>query len=351
MNSIAGLIVLFASAFAVAVFGETEDFHRRADFAAETFTRIEAKPSVRGDDQDWFFLVKELRHLSLGRFWEKPWVEVASNQSDPVPGVLEFQKLLAARGMRLLLVPVPAKAAIYPGKLVTGFKAGAAEPIAPFLERLREGGIEVLDLESAFINAAGSSPETLLYCRHDAHFSPFAAELVAELIAKTLDLPVGDENVAMVAPAPDSVTITGDQIVGSEWEGLVPEETLALRRVTNQDGGSIEPDPGSSVLLLGDSHTLVFQAGEENGMHCRNGGVFDHLAVKLGFAPDLVGVRGSGLVQARKQLFYKASAAPGYWTGKKVVIWLFSAREFTQSADRPVTIPLDKAPAVRGEEN
>jgi len=351
MKSIVGLLVLFAAAVAGTVLGETEDVRRRADFAAEIFTRIEAKPSIRGDDREWFFLVKELRHLSSGRFWEKPWEEVAANQSDPVPDVLEFQKLLAARGVRLLLVPVPAKAAIYPGKLVTGFKAGAAESIAPFLERLREGGMEVLDLEPVFIAAAVSSPETLLYCRQDAHFSPYAAELVAELVAKGLDLPVGDGNGGVVVSAPGSVAITGDQIAGSEWEGLVPQETLEVGRVTTLGGKPVEPDAESSVLLLGDSHTLVFQAGEENGMHCRSGGVFDHLAAKLGFAPDLVGVRGSGLVQARKQLFYKASAAPGYWAGKKVVIWLFSAREFTQSSDRPVTIPLDKAPAVGGEEN
>ena len=77
-------------------------------------------------------------------------------------------------------------------------------------------------------------------------------------------------------------------------------------------------------------------------MHCTGAGVLDHLAAAYGFAPDLVGVRGSGLVQARKQLFYKAAAAPGYWDSKKLVIWLFSAREFTQSTDKPVAIPLTR---------
>src|SRR5690606_35191345 len=112
--------------------------------------------------------------------------------------------------------------------------------------------------------------------------------------------------------------------------------------VTTREGRAVEQDPGSSVLLLGDSHTLVFHEGEENGMHCRGAGVFDHLARALGFAPDLVGVRGSGLVQARKQLFYRAGSVPGYWDNKKIVVWLFSAREFTQSSDRPVAIPLDR---------
>ena len=77
-------------------------------------------------------------------------------------------------------------------------------------------------------------------------------------------------------------------------------------------------------------------------MHCSGAGVIDHLAVRLGVVPDLVGVRGSGLVQARKQLFYKAASTPGYWESKKLVIWLFSVREFTQSTDRFISIPLER---------
>jgi hypothetical protein len=71
--------------------------------------------------------------------------------------------------------------------------------------------------------------------------------------------------------------------------------------------------------------------------------LLDQLAFELQFAPDHVGVRGSGLVQARKQLFFqKGSAIPGYWDKKKVVVWVFSVREFTQSSDRIMTIPIER---------
>ena len=115
-----------------------------------------------------------------------------------------------------------------------------------------------------------------------------------------------------------------------------------MRFVSHDGKVGVVPDPESSVLILGDSHTLVFHAGKEAGMHCTGAGVADHLAARLGFVPDLVGVRGSGLVQARKQLFYKATANPGYWSKKKVVIWLFSVRELTQSSDRLISIPIDR---------
>ena len=314
----------------------------RLAFAEEAGARVEAKPSIRGEDRDWFFLVKELRHLASGRFWVPSPGEDSSVRIDQVPGIIEFRELLAARGIRLLLVPVPAKAAIYPEKLAGKFQRGDAEPLAPFLDQLRKGGVEVLDLEPLFLEAAAADPGVLLYCRQDAHFSPLAAQKVAELVAGTLALPAGESRDITLAGETEDLSFTGDPVLGSEWEGSISGETLPMQRVATGAGVPVEPDPASSVLLLGDSHTLVFQAGEENGMHCRGAGVFDHLAFSLGFAPDLVGVRGSGLVQARKQLFFRASAAPGYWENKKAVILLFSVREFTQSMDRPIPIPLDR---------
>lgn len=315
---------------------------RRQAFAKEAGALVEAKPSIRGEDRDWFFLVKELRHLASGRFWEPSPAEDSSGRIDQVPGIIEFRELLEARGIRLLLVPVPAKAAIYPDKLAGKFQRGDAEPLAPFLDQLRKGGVEVLDLEPVLLDAAAADPGVLLYCRQDAHFSPLAAKKVAELIARTLALPVVESSDITFAGETEDLSFIGDQVLGSEWEESVSGETLPMQKVATSAGVPVEPDPASSVLLMGDSHTLVFQAGEDNGMHSRGAGVFDHLAYCLGLAPDLVGVRGSGLVQARKQLFFRASAAPKYWENKKAVILLFSVREFTQSTDRPIPIPLNR---------
>ncbi|MEM6915066.1 MAG: hypothetical protein AAF491_00765, partial [Verrucomicrobiota bacterium] len=87
---------------------------------------------------------------------------------------------------------------------------------------------------------------------------------------------------------------------------------------------------------------VVFHAGAEAGMHLRGAGLPDQLSYRLGQAVDLVGVRGSGLVQARKQLFFRATSEPGYWDRKRAVVWVFSEREWTQLSDRLVSIPLDR---------
>jgi alginate O-acetyltransferase complex protein AlgJ len=99
----------------------------------------------------------------------------------------------------------------------------------------------------------------------------------------------------------------------------------------------LEPDPASPVILLGDSHNLVFHAGED--MHATASGLPDQLALELRFAVDLVAVRGSGATAARVNLLRRAQRDPSYWTHKRLVIWCFGAREFTE-ADGWAKVPI-----------
>lgn len=318
-----------------------EENPRSEAFALEAASRIEGKPSVRGDDEAWLFLVRELRHLATGRFWEKSWENVAVNKTNPIPSMLEFSDMLADRGKRLVLVPIPAKGRIYPDKLSEDFASEDAFPLASFIGELRESGLNVIDLDREFRNGRKDGDTVQYYCGQDAHYSPAAIEIVADLIMTEIGKK-GAASSELTRESASRLLITGDQVVGSEWEGSIPSEEVSIRKVRLADAAEIEPNPESPVLLLGDSHTLVFHQGEAAGMHCRGAGLMEQLSFRLGAPIDLVGVRGSGLVQARKQLFYRATAEPGFWDRKEVVIWVFSEREFTQSSDRIVSIPLDR---------
>ena len=85
----------------------------------------------------------------------------------------------------------------------------------------------------------------------------------------------------------------------------------------------------SPIVLLGDSHNLVFHVGDD--MHVTGAGLADQLAVELGMPVDVVAVRGAGATPARVNLLRRVQRDPGYWNRKRLVIWCFSAREFTQS--------------------
>ncbi len=315
-------------------------------FAVVAAEKLADQANIQGADPDWFFLVRELRQISAGRFWTQPWEEVAQNQTDPLPSMLEFQNLLAEKGIKLVVLPVPGKAVIYPEKLDPSFAAGDAPSLSPLMAKFRDAGLNVIDLEEMLIKRREAVPGDKLFCAQDAHFSPLACELIADYLYENFTgWPESKGESELHRSPAETISIVGDQVVGTDWESGVEPETLSVRYAGRKAAGKIhpvQPDSESPILLLGDSHTLVFQEGEMAGMHCRGAGLFDHLSANFGFPIDLVGVRGSGLVQARKSLYYHASSQPDYWKNKKVVIWVFSSREFTQSTDRIISIPIEK---------
>jgi hypothetical protein len=167
-----------------------------------------------------------------------------------------------------------------------------------------------------------------LYCRTDSHYSGAGLELFAAAATEALQKEGWYQGVAKkeFAAIKLPLKINGDlrQMAG----GVGTEEDLELQVVTSKaDGKQLEGDPNSPVILLGDSHTLVFQAGGD--LHAKGAGLFDHLSAKLGFAVDLLGVRGSGVTPARIKLFQRAKQDANYLAGKKALIWCFAAREFT----------------------
>lgn len=306
-------------------------------FASALAPLILPQASIRGADESWFFLTKELKHLSTGNYWEKPWTEVAANKANPIPSMVEFQALLAARGITLLVVPIPAKATIYPEKLLPGFEAGLIGRSEGMITQMKEQGLRVLDLEAVFL--AGKQAGQL-YCQQDAHFSPLAAELIAQSVVTELGLSsTGGTDYSLGAS--ESLTITGDQVKGTPLEGQVAAETLPVKAVSFQGKRGMASDAAASLLLLGDSHTLVFSDESDPAMHCTGAGVLDHLAYLTQAPVSRVGAKASGLVQARKQLFYDYGQNKAFWDAKKVVVWMFAVREFTQTTSPYRPIPIE----------
>jgi alginate O-acetyltransferase complex protein AlgJ len=281
--------------------------------------------TIPGSD-GWLFLRSELRHIGVGPFWGPAAAQVSKASSpektDPLPVIVDFHKQLEAGGIELILVPVPCKALVYSEKL-GGPAEGRLDTVhQDFYKLLAAEGVKVLDLADAFGKEKAKGPD--LYCKTDTHWSPAACELTAKLIKERLGAP------AWLPAKPGAFTATAEKrtIVGDLTDGKGSEE-LPVRAVTCADNPAIE-DRASPIVLLGDSHTLVFHAGQE--LHGTGAGLADQLASELGLAVDVIGVRGSGATPARVNLLRRAKADPAYLAGKKVVIWCFAAREFTEGS-------------------
>lgn len=293
---------------------------------------------VRGEAPGWLFLREELEHVKTGRFWEKDWKAISVAEADPLATILAFQRELQKLGVTLLVVPIPPKVLCYPDELGAG-----AEPtsLADYIKVLRRAGIDVLDLEPAFRDLREKSPDTLLYCAQDSHWSPAACALTARMIQghlKTVadDLPkgvkrregerrviVGDLARMLKKDRPDPETLL---VEGYQYEGGVP---LALSR------------PKSEVILIGDSHVTVFSEGTKE-LHGSGAGLPDHLFA-LGIETDVIASHGDGVHQARINLYQQRSLSPKYphyWKDKRRVVWCFSARAFTRAPQWNERVPV-----------
>jgi len=282
--------------------------------------------TVPGKD-GWLFLASELRHIGAGPFWGEAAIKVSQatspGKADPLPAILDFNKQLKALGIELILAPVPCKALVYAEKIDEGTPQRLDAVHQQFFKLLGGKGLKVLDLAETFWQEKAKPGGPLLYCKTDTHWSPHGCEVTARQIKKMLAAP------AWLSGKPDrfktkqeSRTISGDLTDGKGTEELPV-------RVVQAPVSALE-ERASPILLLGDSHTLVFHAGAD--MHGTGAGLADQLAAELGIPIDVIGVRGSGATPARVNLMRRAKADPAYLAGKRLVIWCFAAREFTESA-------------------
>lgn len=247
--------------------------------------------------------------------------------SPSVEAIADFRQQLQAEDIALLVVPVPPKILMAPGE--AGVSAAEAGKMRAGWEKiladLRAQGVTVLDLAADFAAAPGE-----FYCRRDTHWAGRgigrAAEGVEAWLAETTDLAPG----ASPAGAWQKQTIQGD--LGGD-----PEE-IDLWLAAGTFGAEQRDHP---LVLLGDSHVLVFHSGGD--LHASGAGLPDRLGAALGGSPDVLGVRGSGATSSRVALARRARADAAYLDGKKAVVWCFAGREFTE-ADSWKKVPLRKKP-------
>jgi alginate O-acetyltransferase complex protein AlgJ len=301
------------------------------EMCAELVAANDGKSAIAGVD-GWLFLKDELVHMSAGKFWGEDAAKVSRAKkkefADPLPAIINYNKALADRGITLYLMPVPPKGLVYPGKLVEGVVSGDAqterELYTEFYSELRQNGVNVIDLLPQLVEKADKEN---VYCKTDTHFSGVGLQLFAQEAAKLIKAEAWYETIPKKTFTfkEQEMVISGDL---TQMLGGTEKENILLSMVRGNDtGAQVASDIKSPVILMGDSHTLVFSAGGD--LHAKGSGLFDNLSAELGFPLDLLGVRGSGVTPARIKLFQRSKKDPDYLTGKKVLIWCFTAREFT----------------------
>ncbi len=320
---------------------------RRAIIAEKVAAAEKVEQLVLPGSDGWLYLVPELRAISAGKFWGENAQNVSRStkpeNADPLQAIVDFDQQLKSADIRLLLLPVPAKIAIYPEPLLGAAAFQRTSSVGrldsdhqDFYALLHEHDVEVLDLVPAFLKARQEGDE-LLYCRTDSHWSPRAIQIAADAVMEKLadSLWIGQQTRQVYRSETARVEFVGDLARILDESNPVAESLPIIITGTFQGGRIVPAKPlrTSPVLLIGDSHTLVFH---DPTLFSSGAGLPDQLARALGFPVDLVGVRGSGATTTRIELARRKD----HLQGKKVVIWCLSFREFTESQTGWRNVPL-----------
>ena len=320
-----------------------------ATLAAKAKELSEAKTKGFTSAGGWSFLTEELRHYGAGPFWGGHAVTaaVAKKNQDPLPVIVDFNAQCAKAGVQLLLVPIPGKVALYPEEVVPG---AAREPRLDaahqqFYAELAKQNVTVVDLMPAFLALRAQGVDT--HCRQDTHWSPAgmqrAAEVIAEAVAATKALPAPSPAPEITRAAKD-IQARGD-ILSMLGDTTTAPEALRIETIT-LSGKSVAVDGADPVdkaavraspfLIIGDSHGIVYSKPIDGGIAAFGAGISDHLAARVGIRPDVIAVLGSGANAPRGDLARRKDDL----AGKKVIVWLFTIRQFTEAGQGWSPIPV-----------
>jgi hypothetical protein len=312
------------------------------------------------------------------------WVEPTSGtpRENVLKAIVRFRDQLSERKVALLVVPAPGKASVYPDMLTDaaeGKEQGMRSPTLELIDRLRAGGVQVLDLFALFREYRRRNPSLgpadLLYLQRDTHWTPLGAQMAARAVADRLrSLGWAPEPSSLYRTGPRRVRRYGDIVEMIRAAGVrelfEPEPVTCVQVADEAFGPIASPSSGrqgtykhpveASILVLGDSFCRIYQDREprslgESADAPANGGPVpaggptrlvpgssgfpSHLALSLQAPIDYIISDGGAATDVRAQL----ATNPEIMESKKVVVWEFAERDIRLGKrgwrDVPVPMP------------
>lgn len=300
----------------------------------------------------WLYFRPAVEHLLGPPFLSAPVLAPggsAARHADPRPAILELAGTLKTRGIALVLVPAPVKAALEPEHLAPGVAPDAlplANPsLAPLRRELEEAGVLVFDPAPVLAELKRRTARPV-YLATDTHWRPEAAAAVAQALAAFLRKEVELEDVPDPGYQTEASEVSGrgDLVgmlgLGERSRAFAPEK-VTVERVIDSEDRLWRLDTSSDVLVLGDSFANIYSLPALGWGEA--GGLIEHLSLALGRPVDAILRNDSGAWATRALLSRELAAGRDRLAGKRVVIWELAARELSVGDWRPIPMTLGTA--------
>jgi hypothetical protein len=261
--------------------------------------------------------------------------------ADPRPAILELDAALARRGIRLVLMPVPDKAAVEAESLhARGRPSRVVDnpDFDRFVGELQARGVAVFDARQLL----PGPNEAAAFLVQDTHWTPDWMERVARALGAMVSQlgalgPAPAPTLQAVEQSAERVGDLVDMLKLPEDQAVFLPQVVRIHPVQDARGNAWEPDPDAEILLLGDSFTNVFSL-EGMGWGAA-AGLGPQLALALQRPLDVIAQNDSGAFATRRALARELAAGNDRLAGKRVVIWAFAARELSTGDWKRIELP------------
>jgi alginate O-acetyltransferase complex protein AlgJ len=312
---------------------------------------------VVGSDGDLFFR-KDCEYVIGAGFLDPERIRRRSSmgglQSDPVRAIVDFRDQLAGFGVDLMVVPVPVKPVLSGAALLgSGGQRGDEDTrqnasFELFKTRMLEAGVFIYDPAPILSTRARSLGERQ-FLFTDTHWKPEAMEAVAKGAAEAVGDRLGGQVSKDAGAVPQRLATVEVKALGDTFallglgkaQKLWAPESVAIHPVGVQ-GAFWRGNPGSDVLLLGDSFSNIYSVpgmgwGEAAGFA-------EHLSVALGRSVDAITRNSDGAFATRQMLQREMLSGRNRLAGKRIVVWEFAVRELMFGDWKQLPLTVGEAP-------
>lgn len=290
--------------------------------------------AVPGKD-GWLFYTPAIDYLTGPSYADqrllKPVSGAAKKDWDVLACIVGVRDQLAAQGIDLLVVPIPAKATVYPEKASSAYTTIVPELYAharTLITNLEQAGVACIDLHTAYAQERSKDNDAVLpplYLKRDTHWAARGLRIAAQLVAQRVrQYAWYDSSMAIGNYALHDTTIVRYGDIGAMTK--IPhnqivfpaESTVCYQVIDTVKGKRYRNSKKSPLLLLGDSFTRIYHSDPP-----KQAGFLAHIAYELQMPLTALYNNGGASTLVREQLAHKKR----YLKHKKLVIWEFTERD------------------------
>jgi hypothetical protein len=291
----------------------------------------------------WLFYEPDVTYVTgpgfLSSAWQRSRLHSTEEsgrpvQADPRKTIIEFRDQLQARGIRLIIMPIPVKPMIEPEFLSRAYAELSKIPLqnpsyGNFLESLDRVGVEYVDVSKALVETKRLTRRPQ-FLRTDTHWTPDAMERSVELLAekvRLLDSPEPNSRFVLKRTT-QTIDGLGDIIAMLKLPAtsrFYGKETVTIRPITHESGTPWSQDQRADILVLGDSFFNIFSLAEMGWG--ASAGFVEQLSYTLGRPLDAILRNDAGAFATRELLGQELARGRDRLDAKKLVIWEFAVRE------------------------